>query len=309
MKLENDRNSVFTAPFGAAEELMAALEAATAAQQRRAFSDPMSKEAVREALDAVLMAERPDRGLEVLVRCGVLAAVLPEAAALVGFGEGVRHKDVWAHTKQVVRQTPLRLGVRWAGLLHDIGKVPTRRFEPDGTVSFIGHPEVGARMFEKLSKRLPFAEIERDRIGFLIAGHLRAAAYEPAWTDSAVRRFARDAGDNLEDLLDLARADITSKYADKVRRGLKQIDLLAGRIAVIAVMDAKPAPLPKGLGTALIEALGIAPGPHLGDLMDLLREEVETGRLGAQLEHARYVEHVRNNPDLFAPFIRRGEEK
>jgi poly(A) polymerase len=309
MKLEENRTTDISPPLGAAEELAAALEAATGKPQRLAFSDPMTPETVRAALDDVLMAERPDRGLEVLVRSGVLAAVLPEAAALVGFGEGVRHKDVWAHTKQVVRQTPPRLIVRWAGLLHDIGKVPTRRFEPDGTVSFLGHPEIGARMFEKLARKLPFSKEERERLGFLIAGHLRAAAYDASWTDSAVRRFARDAGGNLQDLLDLARADITSKYADKVRRGLKQIELLAERVAAIAVEDAKPAPLPKGLGTALISALGIAPGPRLGDLMDALRREVEGGGLEAQREHAHYLEHVRSNPAQYAPLIGRKEER
>jgi poly(A) polymerase len=298
MKLDDNQIRTFTAPPGAAEELAAALEAATGAPQRPAFADPMTPRAVREAFDHVLLAARPDRGLSILVRSGVLEAVLPEAAALVGFGEGVRHKDVWAHTGRVMRQTPPRLVVRWAGLLHDIGKVPTRRFEPDGTVSFIGHPEIGARMFDRIARRLPFTDDEQERLRFLIAGHLRAAAYEDAWTDSAVRRFARDAGDNLEDLLDLARADITSKYADKVRRGLRQIGLLADRIARLGAEDAKPAPLPKGLGTALIAGLGIAAGPGLGRLMDRLRNEVEQGRLEAQREHEHYLDYVRRNREL-----------
>jgi poly(A) polymerase len=298
MMLDDNQNRTFTVPPGAAEEFAAALEAATGEPQRPAFTDPMAPQAVREAFDRVLLAGRPDRGLSILVRSGVLAAVLPEAAALVGFGEGVRHKDVWAHTVQVVRQTPSRLVIRWAGLLHDIGKVPTRRFEPEGTVSFIGHPEIGARMFDRIDKRLPFSDDEQERLRFLIAGHLRAAAYEDTWTDSAVRRFARDAGENLGDLLDLARADITSKYADKVRRGLRQIGLLADRIELLRVEDAKPAPLPKGLGTALIDGLGIAAGPGLGRLMDRLRQEVEQGRLEAQREHEHYLEYVRKNREL-----------
>jgi poly(A) polymerase len=298
MKLDDNQNRTFKAPPGAAEELAAALEAATGASQPEQPALPMTPLAVREAFDRVLLAARPDRGLAVLVRSGVLEAVLPEAAALVGFGEGVRHKDVWAHTVQVVRQTPPRLVVRWAGLLHDIGKVPTRRFETDGTVSFIGHPEIGARMFDRIARRLPFGEDEQERLRFLIAGHLRAAAYEEAWTDSAVRRFARDAGANLDDLLDLARSDITSKYADKVRRGLRQIGLLADRIAVLSAEDAKPAPLPKGLGTALIARLGIGAGPALGRLMERLREEVECGRLGVQREHDHYIEYVKSNPGL-----------
>jgi len=298
MKLDDNHSRPPALPPGTGEELAAALEAASGVAQGPPPADPVGPRELRAGLDRVLLAARPDRGLDALVRGGTLAAVLPEAAALVGFGEGVRHKDVWAHTKQVVRQTPPRLVVRWAGLLHDIGKVPTRRFEADGTVSFIGHPEIGARMFDRIARRLPFAEAEQERLRFLIAGHLRAAAYEESWTDSAVRRFARDAGENLEDLLDLARADITSKYADKVRRGLTQIGLLADRIAAVLAADAKPAPLPKGLGTALIEALAIAPGPGLGRLMERLKGEVEAGRIGAQLEHARYVDHVRKNPGL-----------
>jgi len=303
MKLDDSQNHAPLAPPGAAEEFAAALEAATGAPQRLAFADPMTPGDVRAALDSVLLAGRPDRGLSTLVRSGVLATVLPEAAALVGFGEGVRHKDVWAHTGQVVRQTPPRLVVRWAGLLHDIGKVSTRRFEPDGSVSFIGHPEIGARMFDRVARRLPFADDEQERLRFLIAGHLRAAAYEEAWTDSAVRRFARDAGANLEDLLDLARADITSKYADKVRRGLRQIGLLADRIDALRAVDAKPAPLPKGLGTALIAGLGLAAGPGLGRLMDRLRDEVERGNIEAQREHAHYLDHIRRNPELLERLV------
>jgi poly(A) polymerase len=309
MKLDDNQNRPLAAPPGAAEELAAALEAATGAPQRPAFADPMGPKAVRQALDLVLLAARPDRGLSVLVRSGVLAAVLPEAAALVGFGEGVRHKDVWAHTGQVVRQTPPRLIVRWAGLLHDIGKVPTRRFEPDGTVSFIGHPEIGARMFDRIARRLPFTEGEEARLRFLIAGHLRAAAYEEAWTDSAVRRFARDAGDNLDDLLDLARADITSKYADKVRRGLRQIALLAERISLLSAEDAKPAPLPKGLGTALMAGLGVPAGPGLGRLMDHLRAEVEGGRLGGQRDYDHYIGYVERNRELLARLLGNEEAK
>jgi len=309
MKLDDNQHHPLAAPPGAAEELAAALEAATGAPQRPEFLEPMGPTAVREALDRLLLAARPDRGFEVLVRCGVLAAVLPEAAALVGFGEGVRHKDVWAHTGQVVRQTPPRLIVRWAALLHDIGKVQTRRFEPNGTVSFIGHPEIGARMFDRIAKRLPFAESEQGRLRFLIAGHLRAAAYEEAWTDSAVRRFARDSGDALDDLLDLARADITSKYADKVRRGLRQIALLAERIAGLRAEDAKPAPLPKGLGTALIAGLGVPPGPGLGRLMDHLRGEVESGRLDAQREYGHYIGYVEQNRELLERLLGGGEAK
>ncbi|MDD5308469.1 MAG: HD domain-containing protein [Deltaproteobacteria bacterium] len=287
-------------PPGAAEEFVAAIEAATGGASPAAFGDPMDAARVKEAFDLLLLSERPDRGLEVLVRSRVMEAVLPEAAAMVGFGEGVRHKDVWTHTRKVVRQSPPRPDVRWAALLHDIGKVPTRRFEPDGQVHFIGHAEVGARMFDRIARRLPFPEASRERVRFLIAAHLRASAYEEDWTDAAVRRFAREADEALADLLDLSRADITSRHAEKVRRGLLQIDLLARRVEEVTAADAKLPPLPTGLGTALMAGLGLAAGPGLGRLMRALSAEVDAGRLEARREHAYYVEVAGKSGELLA---------
>lgn len=293
-----EQTHTLPAPDGSAEELAAAIEAATGDEHAPPGNDPLDGAAVKRALDRLLAAGRPDRGLEVLVRSGVMAAVLPEVAALVGFGEGVRHKDVWDHTKRVVLQSPPRLLVRWAALLHDIGKIETRRFEPDGQVTFIGHPEIGARQFKRIARRLPFAEESFERVRFLIAEHLRPSAYDESWTDSAVRRFARDAGEAVEDLLDLARADITSKYAEKVRRGTRQINLLAERIARLREEDAKPAPLPTGLGTAVSERFGVRPGPGLGRLMRVLAAEAEAGRLGVQREFEHYLAFLAGNPAL-----------
>jgi len=281
------------APDGAAEEFTAAIEASTGRGQDPSWRDPMDAAAVRDALERILLSERPDRALEILARAGVMAAVLPEVAALVGFGEGIRHKDVWEHTKRVVLRAPCRREVRWTALLHDIGKVPTRRFENGGQVTFIGHPEVGARMFDRVARRLPFDDPLRERVRFLIGAHLRASAYDGSWTDSAVRRFARDMGDALEDLLDLSRADITSKYEDKVRRGLEQIDELARRVAALEEADATPPPLPTGLGRAIIEQLGVQPGPVLGALMNRLKAAVADGRLTAQREFEHYLEFLR----------------
>lgn len=280
------------------DEFIGALEAATGKPQTQYWNSPMTGEHVLDGMTRLLMSERPDRGLNVLERSGVLQAVLPEVAALVGFGEGTRHKDVWAHTKQVIRQTPFRENVRWAALLHDIGKVATRRFEPNGQVTFIGHPEVGARQFDRIRNRLSFLPGDAQKIRFLIASHLRSAAYAETWTDSAVRRFARDAGENLRDLLDLSRADITSKYEEKVRRGLQQIDLLASRVEKILKEDAKPPSLPTGLGSVLIERFGIPPGPGLGRLMDQLRSDVEEGLLGVGQEFGHYIEYIEKHPEI-----------
>jgi poly(A) polymerase len=288
--MSEQQTNFFLVPKGASEELAAALEAATGQEQHPRGEAPLTGGSVKRALDDLLMASRPDRGLEALRRSGLLAEILPEVAALVGFGEGIRHKDVWEHTKKVVRQSRCRLILRWAALLHDIGKVPTRRFEPDGQVTFLGHPEVGARMFRKVARRLEFSSEQFERVRFLIAGHLRASAYQEDWTDSAVRRFAREAGDHLEDLLDLARADMTSKYEEKVRRGLALIDALSERILRIQEEDSKPAPLPKGLGTAILERYPHRPpGRWLGALMQKLSCEVEAGNLELQAGTEHYL--------------------
>jgi poly(A) polymerase len=188
--------------------------------------------------------------------------------------------------------------LRWSALLHDIGKVPTRRFEDNGQVTFLGHPFVGARMFKKISVRLGFENEEYQKIRFLIAEHLRASAFDETWTDSAVRRFARDIGEGLDDLLDLSRADITSKYAEKVRRGTELIEMLSGRIAALRELDAKPQPLPKGLGTVLISHFRLSPGPKLGNLITKLKEDVECGRLGIQETFEHYIDYIEKNPEL-----------
>ena len=110
---------------------------------------------VRKRLDRVVMSNDAEGGLDALLEAGALGAMLPEVEALVGFGDGEwRHKDVWKHTKQVVRQAVPRLEVRWASLFHDIGKTEARSISPDGKVHFLGHAEVGARMFDKLERRL-----------------------------------------------------------------------------------------------------------------------------------------------------------
>ena len=282
----------------AAIEFVGALEAATAVAQDGVFRDPMTPASILGAMNRILTSPRPDRGLDVLARTGVLSRVLPEVSALEGFGDSVKHKDVWAHTKQVILQTPNRLIVRWGALLHDIGKVPTRRFTSDGQVTFIGHPEVGARMFEKIAGRLPFPEDARKEIRFLIAAHLRASAYQEDWTDSAVRRFAKDAGPYVMDLLDLCRADMTSKYEDKVRRGLRQINLLAQRVSDILREDARPKALPKGLGEVLIREFDIVPGKPLGDLMKQLTALVNDGDLPPGAPYDEYVIFLRNHPTL-----------
>ena len=263
-------------------------------------TDPM---AVRSRLDRVVMGNDPEMGLDALLACGALGALFPEVHAMVGFGDGEwRHKDVWKHTKQVVRQAVPRLEVRWAALFHDIGKVKTRTITPEGKVHFLGHAEVGARMFEKLDRRMPLFAPEpalKSTVRFLVLHHLRANQYEQTWTDSAVRRFARELGGHLDDLLCLARADITTKRPEKKRRGLLQIEELAARVTKLAAEDAKVPPLPSGVGDAIMKAFDMKPSRLIGDIKRTLEAEIAQGTLESHQPSEHYVEYVRNSRARF----------
>src|SRR5580704_10899102 len=259
--------------------------------------------AVRARLDRVVMGDDPERGLDELLEAGALAAIFPEVHAMVGFGDGEwRHKDVWKHTKQVVRQATPRLEVRWAALFHDIGKVKTRSISPDGKVHFLGHAEVGTRMFDRLDKRTGLFAYEpplRETVRFLVLHHLRANQYSADWTDSAVRRFARDVGAYLDDLFCLARADITTKRPEKKRRGLQQIDELSVRVSQLAAEDALKPPLPTGIGDAIMQAFGLPPSRKVGELKRALEEAVDAGDVPPHLEAEEYIAFLRAHQQRF----------
>lgn len=258
---------------------------------------------VRRLLDRVVMSDDAEAGLDALLECGALVALLPEVQAMVGFGDGEwRHKDVWKHTKQVVRQAVPRLEVRWAALLHDIGKTKTRSISPDGEVHFFGHAEVGARMFDKIDRRVRLFSADealRTSVRFLILHHLRASQYEASWTDSAVRRFAREMGDCMEDLLSLSRADITTKRPEKKRRGLKQIHDLAERVRTVQAEDAVVPPLPGGVGDMIMAAFGIPPSRRIGELKKALEDAVLAGEVAPHQDSEVYVAFLRQNASRF----------
>jgi len=258
---------------------------------------------VRRAFDRIIMASDPELGLDSLLECGALSAMLPEVNALVGFGDGEwRHKDVWKHTKQVVRQAEPRIEVRWAALLHDIGKVKTRTISPDGEVHFFGHAEVGARMFDRLDRRLPIFAPEpalKSSVRFLILHHLRASQYESSWTDSAVRRFAREMGDELEDLFALSRADITTKRPEKKKKGLRQISELAERTERLRELDAKVPPLPSGIGDDIMKTFGIPPSRKIGEIKKALEAAIDSGEIPSHQCSEFYLTFLRENAARF----------
>jgi poly(A) polymerase len=251
-------------------------------------------ELVRGEVEGLLMGHGVHLALQWLHDAGALAVWLPELEATVDFSQeaGRRHKDVWEHTKQVVRQSVPRPLVRWAALLHDIGKVPTRTFTPDGGVHFHRHSEVGARMFHDVARRFRFDKPTRQHLHFLILHHLRANQYDGSWTDAAVRRFDREMQVGLVDLLDLSRADITSARPGKRQSALRNISDLSSRIDRLREEDAIVPPLPTGIGNVIMEKFALPPSKQIGDLKKALEVAVESGELEPRREAQYYLDHV-----------------
>ena len=239
-------------------------------------------------LDTALLSKDPINDLQQLVDQGVMP---PEIVAIVGFG-GNGHKDLWKHTKTVVAQAIPRRAVRWGALFHDIGK--PQCFRQEGSkISFHGHEAVSAKIFNQVGKRLGLEDGFREHVHFIVYHLGQIEAYLPDWTDSAVRRLGALLGDHLDDAIALSRADITTANSKRRARKHSQLKELHTRILALREEDAQPAPLPKGLGVALSEALGIPPSKALGSLMNTLKGAVEAGELPVQAPFAVYIEHAR----------------
>ncbi|MBT8494816.1 MAG: HD domain-containing protein [Deltaproteobacteria bacterium] len=244
-----------------------------------------------EELTRCLQTRDVDVALNWLDEIGFMDWYLPELAATKQLAQegGRRHKDVWEHTTLVVKQAVRRPEVRWGALLHDIGKVPTRRFTKNG-VHFHGHAEVGARMFDKVAKRIPFDKPLRRTIRFLIKYHLRPGQYSKGWTDSAVRRFDREMSAHLVDLLDLSRADITSKRPGKRKSLLRQISTLSDRIEDLRTADAVVPPLKPGIGNAIMKHFALPPSKLVGDIKKGLEKAIADGELEERREDQYYID-------------------
>jgi poly(A) polymerase len=255
----------------------------------------VSAERVRDELTRLLLAPRPRLGLELMVRTGLADQVLPELPALrLEIDEHHRHKDVYEHSLTVLEQAIAaehRVGtdgpdltLRLAALLHDIGKPRTRAFQPGGGVSFHHHEVVGARMVRKRLTELRYPKDVVEDVSRLTELHLRFHGYGGGgWTDSAVRRYVRDAGPLLSRLHVLTRADSTTRNRRKAAALQRSYDDLERRIAELAEQEELDALRPELDGNEIMAVLAIPPGPEVGRAYRyLLERRIEDGPVGPQ---------------------------
>jgi poly(A) polymerase len=242
----------------------------------------ISAERVKDELSKLVVAPGAGTALAGVVRSGLADHFIPELPALAMEQDpNQRHKDVLAHTLAVVDKTRPDLVLRLAALFHDIGKPDTRQFGKDG-VSFHHHEVVGARLARKRLKALRYPREVVDDVSRLVFLHLRPHTLKMGWTDSAVRRYVRDAGPLLDRLNELVRCDVTTANPRRARTIQNRIDELEERIAELGEKEEIARLRPPIDGHQVMAYLGIGPGPKIGDIMDLMLERrIDEGPYGA----------------------------
>jgi poly(A) polymerase len=254
----------------------------------------VSAERIRDELDKLMVVDRPSAGLWFCVDTGLAEHFLPELPALRLEHDPIhRHKDVLSHTIAVVENVrPPALDsdgapaydfriTRLAALFHDVGKPRTRGYQAGKGTTFHHHDAVGARMTRKRMEALRYPAADIAAVADLVALHLRFHTYKMGWTDSAVRRYVRDAGDHLAELNVLTRCDCTTRDARKAATLSKRMDDLEERIAELAAAEELASLRPELDGNAVMELLGIGPGKIVGEALAFLMEiRLDEGLIG-----------------------------
>ncbi len=252
----------------------------------------ISQERITDELIKILQSSVPSQGFRIMDETGVLEIILPEIANLKGVDQvgKHRHKDVFYHTIQVLDNLAAmseKLELRITALFHDVAKPATKAYDPNVGWTFHGHEELGARIFKRVGRRLKLANETINYVMKLIRLHLRPIHLsEEGVTDSAIRRLIFNAGDDIDDLITLCRADITSGNPQRVKKHLANFDYVVQRINQVEEKDRLRNFQPPVRGDEIMEVLGLTPGPQVGKIKKAIEEAILNGEIPNEHEAA-----------------------